>query len=194
MSTEATSEPVVLDDPRPRRWSLVEYYKLGDAGYFRDQHVELIDGEILQMCPMGSQHATACVIVMNMLFPLVGSGNHLRIQLPMRIRGDEPEPDVAIVSGSPQTYTTGHPTTALLIVEISDTSWRFDLTKKRDLYASAGVVEYWVLDVDANRLTVFRDVDLIAATYRTTRTYAPSESLSPLFAPPASILVADLLP
>jgi Uma2 family endonuclease len=108
----------------------------------------------------------------------------------------DPEPDVAVVRGTPQGTNT-HPTTADLVVELSDTSLHFDTTTKAEWYATAGIPEYWVLDLPNRRLLVFRDPSPIPAggtAYRTHLALGPADSVSPLAAPGASIAVADLLP
>ena len=90
-----------------------------------------------------------------------------------------------------------HPTTALLIVEVADTSLRHDTTVKADLYAELGVLDYWVLDLSSRRLLVFRNPAPNTdggTSYHPPLILGPAESVTPLAAPAASILVADLLP
>jgi Uma2 family endonuclease len=83
------------------------------------------------------------------------------------------------------------------VVEISDTSLTYDLTTKAELYATAGIPDYWVLDVDGRQLIVFRDPQPIpdgGAAYRSRTTHAPADAVAPLAAPSAAVRVADLLP
>ena len=92
---------------------------------------------------------------------------------------------------------TGHPTTASLVVEIADTTLTLDMTEKAELYATAGIADYWIVDLNARRLLVLRDPAPIAAggfAYRTQRVLGPADAVAPLAAPDATVRVADLLP
>lgn len=110
----------------------------------------------------------------------------------------DPQPDVTVIPGKFEDYTT-HPTTALLVVEVSDTILDFDLTTKAEVYATATIPDYWVLDVNARRLHVFRDpaqfpAGLGATAYRTHDVIEATGTVSPLAAPNATVTVAELLP
>jgi Uma2 family endonuclease len=110
----------------------------------------------------------------------------------------EPEPDVAAYPGRFEDYTD-HPTTALLIVEVADTTLSRDTTTKAEVYAEAGIADYWVLDLVGRELLVFRDpepqpVGLGANAYRTRVTFGPNDTVTPLAAPGSPVKVADLLP
>jgi len=107
----------------------------------------------------------------------------------------DPEPDVAVVAGSPRDGNA-HPTTAALVIEISDTTLQYDTTTKVELYAAAAIPEYWVLDINSRTLLIYRDPFTDAArvsTYRTQSTIAATDSVIPL-AVAGAIRVADLLP
>ena len=103
----------------------------------------------------------------------------------------DPEPDVAVVPGRPADYTT-HPNTALLIAEVSDTSLKYDINEKAELYSTAGIAEYWVLDLNGRQLLVFREPT--SNGYATKLTVPEIGNVTPLAMPTASIKVADLLP
>ena len=106
-------------------------------------------------------------------------------------------PDVVIAAGTIRTFRTAHPTTADLIVEVSDTTLFYDTTTKAELYATAGVPDYWVLDVNQRELHVFRDPQPVADNgfaYRWSQTFPESDTITPLAAPASPIRVADLLP
>ncbi len=94
--------------------------------------------------------------------------------------------------GETEDFAERHPTTAVLIVEVSDTTLRFDMGSKASLYAEAGIEEYWVLDVVNRQLVAFRNP--IDGDYAERREYEPGASLAPLSAPEAMIAVAELLP
>jgi Uma2 family endonuclease len=129
------------------------------------------------------------------------TGHYIRMQQPFTVPGvkvgSEPQPDVAVIPGSPRNYTD-HPTVAALIVEVADTTLANDTTTKAELYATAGIADYWVLDVTNRQLHVFRDPQhnavLGVTAYQTHLGLAPGDHVSPLAAPTASILVNDLLP
>jgi Uma2 family endonuclease len=109
----------------------------------------------------------------------------------------DPMPDVAVIRGGPRDFAQVHPTRADLVVEVSDTTLALDLTEKAELYATAGIADYWVLDLTGRRLLVFRDPGPLSpggVGYRTHLTLGPTESVAPLAAPTTSITIADLLP
>ena len=127
-----------------------------------------------------------------------GPHHYVRVQGPLNLAVVDPVPHVAVVSGGPRDYLLP-PTTALLIVEVPDVTLTYDTTTKAELYATAGVPEYWVLDLPNRQLHVFRDPQPLAAglgatAYRTHLVLAPTDTVNPLAAPHASITVSDLLP
>jgi Uma2 family endonuclease len=146
---------------------------------------------------MNPPHATAIELATDALRTAFGSGWRVRVQLPLVLGLDtDPLPDIAIVAGKPRDTPT-HPTTAALVVEVSDTTLALDLTEKAELYATGGVANYWVLDLTGLRLLVFRDPAPVPAggtAYRTHQTLGPAESVTPLAASNSPITVSDLLP
>ena len=132
-----------------RRWTRREYDRMIDAGVLTpEDRVELIDGDIIAVTPQKSRHATAVSLAGTALRQAFGDDVHVRSQLPLALdRTSEPEPDIAVVAGSPRDYRDAHPSTALLIVEIADTSLEFDRTKKAALYARAGILDYWIVNL-----------------------------------------------
>src|SRR5262245_35910217 len=144
-----------LEDPVPFRWSRDRYDRLVASGVIDDTHIELIDGELLEIEVTHSpRHATAIVRATEALrraFP----HRLIRVQLPVAVTDrDEPEPDVAFVPGAVDDYRDQHPTTADLVVEVSDTSLRYDRTGKAALYARAGIATYWIVDVVSDGVEV----------------------------------------
>lgn len=130
-----------------------------EAGVFApDARLELLEGEVINMTPQRSRHATAVTLVQNALLAVFRVGFHVRTQLPLSL-GDfsEPEPDVAVVKGSPRDYRDAHPAWAVLVVEVSETTLDYDRGRKRPVYARAGIPEYWILDVDSGTLEVYRE-------------------------------------
>src|SRR6185295_11529026 len=148
----------LLDPPQVHQWTRDEYYKMAEAGLFEGKHVELIEGRIIEMSPMGSAHATGVSLVGDALRSVTGHGFFTRSQMPLDL-GDlsEPEPDLAVITGTPRDYTDAHPKTAVLIVEVSESSLDYDRVEKASLYAQAGISDYWVLNLLDRHLEVRRD-------------------------------------
>jgi Uma2 family endonuclease len=178
----------------PRLWTQEDYDKMTEAGIFAPgERLELIEGEILQMVTQGSLHATSVQLVEDALRKAFGTAFNVRCQMPLALSPySEPEPDIAVVSGSARDYRNLHPSTALLIVEVSDTTLSFDRQRKKSIYAQAGIGEFWIVNLISNRVEIYRDPEREA--YRSTWLLEPGESISPLSAPQAVISVADLLP
>ncbi|MGE3540711.1 MAG: Uma2 family endonuclease [Candidatus Tectimicrobiota bacterium] len=184
-----------------RRWSRKDYDVMIEAGLFPPgTHAELLDGVILEMSPQKSLHATAIRLAEEALREAFGQGYDIRVQLPLALDPDsEPEPDVAVVPGSPRDYRAAHPASAVLIVEVSDTTLTYDRERKGSLYARAGITEYWLVNIPAQRLEMYRRPGLQAEAYYgwgyEAAHYATAEAhVSPLAAPQARVAVVDLLP
>ena len=150
--------PKPCSEPMPRRFSREEYYRMGEAGVFApDEHVELIQGEILYMAPQGSPHFTSTRAVEEALRIAFGAGFDVRPQGPITLGPDsEPEPDIAVVPGSFRDYEDEHPTSALLVVEVSESTLAYDRTTKASLYASAHIADYWILNLVEDLVEVYR--------------------------------------
>jgi len=177
------------------RWTRQEYERLASRGFFAGRRVELIDGIIYDMPPQRSLHATAFRLAQECLravFP-PGEGYEIRGQLPLALgEYSEPEPDLAVVAGSIRDFRESHPTTALLIVEVADSSLLHDRKQKFPLYARYEIPEAWLLNLPRRALEVYRDP--VDSVYRTRMVLRAGDTLSPVSRPRASIAVADLLP
>lgn len=193
----AAGTPPHTSAPAAWKWSRADYHRLGELGFFDGKRVQLIHGEIIVMSPMNSPHRTSVLLVEAALEAAFGPGFTVPTQLPLAFAESEPEPDAAVIRGGPRDYAAGHPTTALLVVEVSDTTQRYDLTTKAELYASAAIADYWVLDVVNRVLHVLRDPQPVTAgghSYRSEAVLGPADTVAPLAAPGAAVRVADLLP
>ncbi|VTS03032.1 Uncharacterized protein conserved in cyanobacteria OS=Rubidibacter lacunae KORDI 51-2 GN=KR51_00014660 PE=4 SV=1: Uma2 [Gemmata massiliana] len=173
---------------RSRRLTREQYYELGNRGFFDGKRVELIFGEVVEMSPINWPHALGVGLVTDVLRVAFAPGYWVNVQQPFSVLGlafgSEPQPDVAVILGTKRDYTD-HPTVAALIVEVADATLSNDLTTKAELYATANVPEYWVLDV-ANR-QLFRNpaplaAGLEATAYTSHTTLAPTDTVSPLAA------------
>lgn len=184
--------------PRPVRFNRAEYYALDAARIFRRQRVQLVRGVILLEPLMSAPHATGVRKATRALEQAFTTNHLVRSQLPLNLEPlSEPHPDVAVVTGSVDDYAADHPTTAVLVVEVADDSVFEDTTSQAELYASAGIPEYWVVDIPNRRLWVFSSPAPVpdgGAAYRGDQTYGPGDTVSPLNAPTAVVPVADLLP
>jgi Uma2 family endonuclease len=180
--------------PRPRVWARADYDRLVDAGVFGpSDRVELLEGEIIEMCPEKSRHAAAVDLALEALRLAFGASHTIRVQHPLALSdASEPEPDLAVVPGSARDYVSQHPTSAALVVEVSDTSLEYDRTRKARVYAKAAIAEYWIVNVVEGVLEVHRDPG--PAGYRLVSRLTGGEAVSPLAADGVSVPVSDLLP
>lgn len=165
-------------------------------GFFPpDQRVELVEGIVYDMAPQNSLHATAFRLTAEALrtvFP-PESNHEIRGQLPLALSEDsQPEPDLAVVPGTIRDYRDGHPTTALLIVEVADSSLLHDRKRKIPLYARHGIPETWLLNLVRRVIEVYRDP--VGSVYRTRMVFREGTTVSPLSRPEISIPVGELLP
>ncbi len=184
-----------------RRWTREEYDRMVEAGVFAPgERVELIDGEVLAVTPEGSEHTTAVLLIEEALRAAFAGGYTVRVQMPLALDpSSEPEPDVAVVHGSPRDYRDAHPASALLVVEVADTTLAYDRQQKGSLYARAGVADYWVVNLLDRRVEVCRDPApqpqaRYGWAYRNVQYHAAGDRLTLLGAPRAIVPVADILP
>jgi Uma2 family endonuclease len=184
-----------------RRWTRDEYDRMIDAGVLTENdRVELIEGEIVTVTPQKSRHTTAVRKATEALRRAFGEGVDVRSQSPLLLGDDsEPEPDVAVVIGTIDDYRDRHPTTALLILEVADSSLAFDRANKARVYARAGIADYWLVNLVDNVLEVrrFPAPSPDAADqwgYAVVEQYRATDGVAPLERPERPIAVADLLP
>jgi hypothetical protein len=163
MSSALTSQPAPPRPaaPAPMRFTRADYYRMAEAGIIEaDARVELLDGEIYRMSPIGSPHGAVLSMLAQLLTTELKGRAICRVQLPVILDDhSEPEPDLAIVRSRADFYRSAHPGPAdvLLLVEISDSSIKLDLGRKRALYAQAGIPEYWVFDLTRGVLVTNRE-------------------------------------
>lgn len=179
---------------RAKVWTREEYDRLIAAGGFQpDSRVQLIRGEIVEMAPQGARHATAIRLTQKQLERHFTQGFEVRTQLPVALgEWSEPEPDIAVVRGSTENYRDQHPKAAVLVVEVADTTLEFDRTSKLQMYAEAGIPEYWIVNLVNRMLEVYRTPH--GTTYHDSLRVDPGEDVAPLAAPTATIRVSDILP
>lgn len=188
--------PLQLTEPRTRHWTLSEYYELAEEGWFRGQRVQLIEGEIIQIAPQGYAHSESLMKISRWLHDVFKGELLVRIQMPLNaLEESDPEPDAAIIR-RPIDQQRDHPSTALFVIEVADSSLRLD-RRKAKIYAGAAVQEYWIVNLTQRCIEIYRNATPDAAG---TPSYPPpilaneKDVIFPLAVPTASVKVADLLP
>ena len=190
--------------PWPRRDGLFRFtveqtYQLADLGFFVDRHVELIEGVLYELT-MLPPLAIATQLVYLVIQAIFNHDCHARAQLPLDLgRRSLPEPDIAVVPGAIRDYIERHPTTSLLVVEVSDATLRKDRTLKAHLYASADLADYWIVNIRDRQLEIHRrpgpDPSRKGRFGYSEITIVPADGHAvPLARPEARVAVADLLP
>ncbi|MHC5610627.1 MAG: Uma2 family endonuclease [Nostoc sp.] len=144
-----------------KRFTLEEYHRLTELGFFHeDNHIELINGEIIEMAAKGTAHETCLRNLLRELPKIIGDRATLQSQAPIALPpNSEPEPDFAILENRDDNYLSGHPQAAdvLLVMEVSDSSLGYDQDVKIPLYAQAGITDYWIFNLFDNYLESYSE-------------------------------------
>ncbi|MEH2315611.1 Uma2 family endonuclease [Nostoc sp.] len=180
----------------PKRFTIAEYHRLAELGFFEeDERVELIKGEIVQMAAKGTPHSVCETRLERQLYKLVGDRATLRGQQPITLsKNSEPEPDRVIAKNRDDDYLANHPSPSdiLLLIEIADSSLKYDQQVKLPLYAEANISDYWIFNLVDNYLECYSEpyqALQIKFGYRRKLIYLPNESVN---LPCLSDLVLDL--
>jgi Uma2 family endonuclease len=179
----------LTDRVRPLR--RIEYDRLVEAGLLANEKVELIRGLIVRMSPQGARHAAAIQKLNHlMVLALVASGRAaVRVQLPLALGEDsEPEPDLAVVP--PGTYRDQHPTSALIVIVVAESSLTADRRDKGALYAAGGVPEYWIVDTGHERIEIHSDI--VDRAYGRVTPYRRGEIITSVAIPELQVRVDDV--
>lgn len=148
-------------DLRRRLFTVDEYHRMGEVGVFEpDERVELLDGEILEMTPIGAPHAGCVKRLARLLIEGLGRQAVVGIQDPVSLDDrSEPVPDLSVARPRPDGYSGAHPRPddLHLVIEVAVTSQLFDRNRKIPRYAATGVLESWLVDLDAERVEVHRE-------------------------------------
>ena len=183
--------------PNRYRWTVAECYAMAAEGRLVGRY-EILDGEVIRKMGQNPPHRIAILLIVQWLLSLF---DILQIQSedPIALPGpegvySEPEPDVAVTREPTTAYLDRHPgpLDLLLVIEVSDTTLRPDLFVKSRLYARAGIAEYWVLDLNARQLHIYRDP--IGGEYAVVTVHPETETVSPGIRPDAPVTIAALLP
>jgi Uma2 family endonuclease len=187
--------PLPLESLPRKRWTRAEIEKLSSMGWFAGEHYELIDGELIDKMGKHESHVLAVMLVQNWLTTIFGFWR-IRKEDPIDVAREdnehnEPEPDLVVLREPIQRLETRRPgpEDVLLAVEVADSTLRMDLSKKAELYARAGIPDYWILDMRNRRMIVHRKP--AAGRYASVVAYREDESVAPLAAPDSEFSVAS---
>lgn len=183
-----------LAAPAPFRFTVDQYYRAAESGVLGENpRTELIEGEIIEMPPPSPEHSGHVARLDQKLVRQLPVKYDVRCQLDLHVSNiTEPLPDIAIVKARADSYTKAHPTPAdtLLLIEVSQSSLKYDLERKAGIFAKAGVPEYWVLDLKARRLHVFTGPTADGWRHHTILT--PREQVQSLSVPELKLKVGEL--
>jgi Uma2 family endonuclease len=179
-----------------RLWTVADYHRMAETGILdEDERVELLEGKIIWMSAKGTAHRSAVGRTDYLLKNRLANRAWVSIQDPIQLNErSEPEPDVAVVQIDPLDYADHHPTPSevYLIIEVADSSLKFDCETKAKAYAQAGIADYWVLDVVDRQLYVFREPN--EEGYQSKVILGEDARISPLQFADLQIVVLEMLP
>jgi Uma2 family endonuclease len=195
--TEVPYRPVPIDSRR-KKWTREECAVIEASGAWDQQNLELVEGELISTMGKNRPHTNVLILVQGWLVEVFGL-QYVNPETPIDVSPEdnptsEPQPDLIVLSRPSRDIRAGNPQPAelRLVVEISDSSLGFDLTVKADLYARAGIADYWVVDVAAEKFVVHRNP--ANGKYQSVTVYSKHESVSPLAAPKSAFRIADAFP
>ncbi len=197
MTTQIAASPAEVAQTRQRRrFSVGEYYAMAEAGILGpDERVELLDGEIVVMAPIGNRHAFCVDWLTRFWILALAELAIVRIQNPVRLNdSSEPEPDITLLAWRDDFYASAHPgpQDVLLLIEVADSTADSDRNEKLPLYARAGIPEVWIVNLRDRRVEVYTEPDGVG--YNSVRYYGPGDSVAPLHFPDIALEVERIIP
>jgi Uma2 family endonuclease len=191
-----------ITQPPVYRWTYEQWDRAVGSGVFDGQRVELIDGEIVEISPQFEPHVAAILLAAAALRRIFPEAEYsVRTQSPLRLgERSDPEPDSAVVKGSARDFLkTGHPQSAVLVIEVAHSSLAFDRGAKASLYASAGIADYWIINLLQGQIEVHRKPirdakQRFGFRYSQITALKRNASIAPLAARKSKIAVAEMLP
>ena len=194
MSTPLVERDSLKSQPR-HLWTIAEYHRMGEVGLLNeDSRVELIDGEIIEMAPIGSLHGGEVKYFNNKFVSLLHGKVIVSVQDPIVLNDySEPQPDIALLRWRNDFYRKSNPGVEdiLLIIEVSDSTVSNDREVKIPLYAKNGIPEVWLLDIQQRQLEIYREP--INGVYQQ-RDCRRTGQIAPILYPDAVIDLAELFP
>ena len=185
---------IAVFKPAPMAISIERYEKMAAAGVLtRDDRVQLIDGEILEMAPIGTRHGSVAGRLMKRLILAAGDAAIVRTVNPVNLEAfSQPQPDLVLLRPRADDYVDSRPgpRDVLLLIEVSETTLDFDQGRKRSLYAAAGIREYWVIDVNDRRVVAYSDPQ--SGSFCSIVEHGLEDELAPRALPGVGIIVKEL--
>ncbi len=196
VSLSPASQPTARTSPVRRRWSVTDFHRMGETGFLDPEaRLELIEGELFEMAPIGSFHAGTADILTSLLVYAVGKQAIVRVQSPVLLDDhSEPQPDLVLLRPRADYYLSAHPRAGdvLLLIEVSDSTAPFDRKTKAPLYARHGIPEVWLVVGPRRRhVEVYRDPQPERGVYQT-RLQVREGGLAPVLLPAAEIRLNEL--
>jgi Uma2 family endonuclease len=194
MTVESTQQ---IEQTPAQRWRFTvdDYYRMGEVGILpHDARVELVNGDVIQMPPIGSHHNGSVMTLDDVLRDRLGRGVAISVQGPLLIRPrGAPQPDIVVLRRRDDNYRTSNPTPGdvLLVIEVSDSTLVHDRDTKGPLYAQAGIAEYWIVNLVDMQLMVYRRP--IDGAYGDVQVLGKGDSIQPLAFPDVTIEVSEIL-
>jgi Uma2 family endonuclease len=179
-----------------RSLTSADYYQMMESGIIREgERVELILGQIFTMAAKGTRHTVATTRLITELPLLIQRRAIVRCQEPITLpNNSEPEPDIVIVRSRSDDYVNSHPAPAdiILVIEVADSSIKFDRETKAPLYAAAGISEYWIVNLIDNRLEIYRQPE--GSIYASIEIITPPRSIALPQFPDITVQIGDFFP
>ena len=192
MSTADPQAAVAI--PR-HRFTVEDFARLGEAGIFtEDDRVELIDGEIRDMTPIGQPHAWIVNRLARRLFTRLADRTYVSVQNPLRLDGHtEPQPDLVVARGGEDDYADRHLEAGdvLLVIEVADSSLRYDRAEKMPRYGRSGIPEAWLVDVTGGAVTVYTTA--VAGGYASEQVFRPGAEIASATAAGLRVTVDEII-
>lgn len=180
---------------RRRRFTADDYQRMGQAGILtEDDRVELIDGEILAMIPIGPRHNAAVNRANRAIMRAVGDKAIVQVQGSIRLdRYHEPQPDIVLLQPQADYYASRlpGPPDILLVIEFAESSLEYDREMKARIYAEMGIAEYWLVDLNVNRVSCYSERE--SGSYQSVRQHQRGDSVAPQALPDCVIPIDSLL-
>ena len=185
---------MIEPSPGDSRITAERYFTLAESGVLEpEDRVELLEGVVVAVTPPNPPHDVATSIIGDSLRTAIGTRAAVRVQCSLALGSHSvPQPDIAVVAGRHLDYLHQHPHTALLVVEVADSSLPQDRLSKSRIYAAAGIPEYWIVNLRAMEIEVYRDPDPPARCYGSI-TIAHTGRLELVTLPGVAVEAADLL-
>lgn len=190
----AIADPTIPKAPTKHRFTVDQYYKMGEVGILGlEQRTELIEGEILEMSPIGAKHSGSINRLNRIFAGLVGNQAIISIQNSIRINNhSEPQPDIAILYWREDFYVESLPipSEVFLLIEVADSTLKYDREVKAIIYAKASIPELWIANIEAQVFEVYRQPS--ETGYQQVQIYGKGEIINLLMLPNVAIAVNDI--